>query len=64
MFLNDINYIIKNINYLNLFYIKYKAINKELILNLNILVFKKERGAIYKGVRVLKFYYPRLINSF
>jgi hypothetical protein len=55
--LNNINYIIKNISYFNLYKIKYIIINKEFILNLNLLVFKSKRNIIYKKVKVFKFNY-------
>jgi hypothetical protein len=55
--LSNISYIIKNISYFNLYKVKYKTINKELILNLNLLVFKYKRDAIYKRIKVFKLNY-------
>jgi hypothetical protein len=55
--LNNISYIIKDISYFNLYKVKYKTINKELILNLNLLVFKYKRDIIYKRIKVLKLNY-------
>jgi hypothetical protein len=55
--LNNINYINKNISYLNLYKVKYKTINKELILNLNLLIFKYKRDIIYKRIKVFKLNY-------
>jgi hypothetical protein len=57
VFLNNINYIIKNINYFNLYKIKYIIINKELILNLNLLILKNKRNIVYKKVKVFKLNY-------
>ena len=57
MLLSNINYIIKDISYLSLYKIKYKSINNKLILNLNLLVFKYRRDAIYKRIKVFKLNY-------
>jgi hypothetical protein len=57
MLLNNINYIIKVINYFNLYKIKYKFINNKLILNLNLLGFKYKEDIIYKRIKVFKFNY-------
>jgi hypothetical protein len=38
MLLSNISYIIKDISYFSLYKVKYKTVNKELILNLNLLV--------------------------
>ena len=54
MFLSYINYIIKYISYFNLYKGKYITVNKELILNLNLLVLKERGGAVYKRVKVFK----------
>jgi hypothetical protein len=55
--LNNINYIIKDISYFNLYKIEYKSINNKLILNLNLLVFKYKGDAIYKRIKVFKLNY-------
>jgi hypothetical protein len=55
--LSNINYIVKDISYFNLYKVKYKTINKELILNLNLLVFKYKGDTIYKRIKVLKLNY-------
>jgi hypothetical protein len=55
--LSNIKYIIKNISYFNLYKVKYKTINKELILNLNFLVFKYKGDVIYKRIKVFKLNY-------
>jgi hypothetical protein len=55
--LNNINYIIKNISYFNLYKIKYKFINNKLIFNLNLLVFKYKEDVIYKRIKVFEFNY-------
>jgi hypothetical protein len=55
--LNNINYIVKNIIYFNLYKVKYKSINNKLILNLNLLVLKYRKDAIYKRIKVLKLNY-------
>jgi hypothetical protein len=57
VFLSNISYIIKDISYFSLYKIKYIIINKELIFNLNLLVFKSKRDIIYKRIKVLKFNY-------
>ena len=57
MFLNNINYIIKNINYFSLYKVKYKSINNKLIFNLNLLVFKYKEDIIYKRIKVFKLNY-------
>ena len=57
MLLNNINYIIKDISYFSLYKVKYKTINKELILNLNLLIFKYKEDIIYKRIKVLKLNY-------
>ena len=63
MFLSNINYIIKDINYSSLYKVKYKSINNKLILNLNLLVLKYKRDAIYKRIKVFKLNYNRIIKS-
>jgi hypothetical protein len=55
--LSNINYIVKDISYLSLYKVKYKTINKELILNLNLLIFKYKRDTIYKRIKVFKLNY-------
>jgi hypothetical protein len=60
--LSNINYIIKDISYLGLYKIKYKSINNKLIFNLNLLVFKYRKDAIYKRIRVFKLNYNRVIK--
>ena len=57
MLLSNINYIIKDISYFSLYKVKYKTINKELILNLNLLVFKYRGDVIYKRIKVFKLNY-------
>ena len=57
MLLNNISYIIKDISYFSLIKVKYKFINNKLILNLNLLVFKYKRDAVYKRVKVFKLNY-------
>jgi hypothetical protein len=52
--LSNISRLIKDIGYFNLYKVKYITINKELILNLNLLVFKYKGDAIYKRIRVFK----------
>jgi hypothetical protein len=55
--LSNISYIIKDISYFSLYRIKYKTINKKLILNLNLLVFKYKGNTIYKRIKVFKLNY-------
>jgi hypothetical protein len=55
--LSNISCIIKDISYFNLYKVKYKTINKKLILNLNLLVLKYKRDAVYKRIKVLKLNY-------
>jgi hypothetical protein len=55
--LSNINYIVKDISYFSLYKVKYKTINKELILNLNLLVLKYKGDTIYKRIKVLKLNY-------
>ena len=57
MLLSNISYIVKDISYFSLYKIKYKIINKELILNLNLLIFKYRGDAIYKRIKVFKLNY-------
>jgi hypothetical protein len=57
VFLSSVNYIIKDISYFSLFKVKYIAINKKLIFNLNLLILKKGGDAIYKRVKVYKLDY-------
>ena len=57
MLLSNINYIIKDISYFSLYKIKYKTVNKELILNLNLLILKYRGDTIYKRIRVFKLNY-------
>jgi hypothetical protein len=52
--LSNISYIIKDISYFSLYRVKYKTINKELILNLNLLIFKYKRDIVYKRIKVFK----------
>ena len=49
MLLSNVRRVIKDIGYLGLLRVKYTTINKEFILNLDILVLKGGGGAIYKG---------------
>jgi hypothetical protein len=55
--LNNINYIVKDINYLSLYRVKYKSVNNKLILNLNLLVLKYKGNTIYKRIRVFELNY-------
>jgi hypothetical protein len=57
VFLSNISYIVKDISYLSLYKLKYKTINKKLIFNLNLLVFKYKGDIIYKRIKVLKLNY-------
>ena len=57
MLLSNICYIVKDISYFSLYKVKYKFINNKLILNLNLLVLKYRRDAVYKRVRVFKLNY-------
>jgi hypothetical protein len=63
VFLNSINCVIKDISHFSLLRVKYITINKKLILNLNLLVFKEGGDAIYKRVRVYKLDYKRVVVS-
>jgi hypothetical protein len=55
--LSNIGYIIKDINYLGLYKVKYKSINNKLVFNLNLLVFKYRGDTIYKRIKVFKLNY-------
>jgi hypothetical protein len=57
VFLNNINYIIKNIYYFNLFKIKYIIFNNKFIFNLNLLNFflKKEIKSL-SFIKLLSLY--------
>jgi hypothetical protein len=55
--LSNISYIVKDISYFGLYKVKYKSINNKLILNLNLLVLKYGRDAIYKRIGVFKLNY-------
>ena len=57
MLLSNISYIIKDISYFNLYKVKYKTINKELILNLNLLILKYRGDTVYKRIKVFKLNY-------
>ena len=57
MLLSNISCIIKDISYFSLYKVKYKSINNKLILNLNLLVFKYKKNAIYKRIKVFKLNY-------
>jgi hypothetical protein len=57
MLLNNISYIIKNISYFSLYKIKYKFVNNKLIFNLNLLILKYKRDAVYKRIKVFKLNY-------
>jgi hypothetical protein len=57
MLLSNIGYIVKDISYFSLYRVKYKSINNKLVLNLNLLVLKYRRDAIYKRIRVFKLNY-------
>jgi hypothetical protein len=60
--LSNINYIIKDISYFKIYYVEYKFINNKLVFNLNLLVFKYKRDAIYKRIKIFKLNYNRLIK--
>jgi hypothetical protein len=55
--LSNINYIVKDINYFNLYKVEYKSINNKLILNLNLLILKYRGNTIYKRIKVFKLNY-------
>jgi hypothetical protein len=57
MLLNNIGYIIKYISYFSLYKIKYKTINKEFVLNLNLLILKYKGDIVYKRIKVFKLNY-------
>jgi hypothetical protein len=57
VFLNNVNYIVKNISYFSLLKVKYITINKKLIYNLSLLIFKKGGDTIYKRIKVYKLNY-------
>jgi hypothetical protein len=57
VFLSNINYIIKDISYFNLYKVKYIIINKELIFNLDLLILKSKKDIVYKRVKVFKLNY-------
>jgi hypothetical protein len=61
--LSNISYIVKNISHLSLYKVEYKFINNKLIFNLNLLVLKYKRDAIYKRIGVFKLNYNRVIKS-
>jgi hypothetical protein len=61
VFLSNVYYIIKNINYFNLSRIKYKAINNKLVFNLNLLILKYKGDVIYKRIKVFKLNYNRFV---
>jgi hypothetical protein len=63
VFLNNINYTVKNISYLSLLKVEYITINKKLVLNLDLLILKREGDAICKRVRVYKLDYKQVIMS-
>jgi hypothetical protein len=55
--LSNISYIVKDISYFSLYRVKYKSVNNKLILNLDLLVLKYGRDAIYKRIGVFKLNY-------
>jgi hypothetical protein len=55
--LSNIGCIVKDISHLGLYRVKYKSVNNKLILNLNLLVLKYKRDAIYKRIKVFKLNY-------
>jgi len=57
VFLNNINYIIKDISYFSLYKVKYKFINNKLVFNLNLLILKYKGDVIYKRIKVFKLNY-------
>jgi hypothetical protein len=62
VFLCNISYIVKDISHIGLGRIKYKTINNKLVFNLDLLVLKCGRDAIYKRIGVLKLDYSRFIR--
>ena len=64
MLLSNISYIIKDISYLSLYKVKHITINKKLVLDLDLLVLKSGRDAIYKRIKVFKLNYKQVIRSF
>jgi hypothetical protein len=62
MLLSNINYIIKDISYFNLYKVKYKFINNKFVFNLNLLVFKYKGDVIYKRIKVFKLNYNYIIK--
>ena len=63
MLLSNISYIVKDISYLSLYRVKYITINKKLVLNLDLLVLKSKRDAIYKRIKVFKLDYKQVVRS-
>ena len=63
MLLSNISYIVKDISYFSLYKVKYITINKKLVLNLDLLVLKSKRDAIYKRIRILKLDYKQVVKS-
>jgi hypothetical protein len=55
--LSNISYIVKDINYLSLYKVKYKSVNNKLVLNLNLLVLKYKGDTIYKRIKVFELNY-------
>jgi hypothetical protein len=64
MLLSNICYIIKNISHFSLLKVKYIAINKEFVFDLDLLIFKRKKDAIRKWFWVFKFNYNSVIKSF
>jgi hypothetical protein len=50
--LSDVYCTVKDISYLSLLRVEYTAINKEFILDLDLLVLKRGGRAICKGLRI------------
>jgi len=60
--LSNISYIVKDISYLSLYRVKHITINRKLIFNLDLLVLKSKRDAIYKKIKILKLDYKQVIK--
>ena len=64
MFLSNVVYMIEDIYYLRLFWVKYLFINNKLFFNLNLLILVYKRDVIYKGIGVCKLDYLWLNKLF
>ena len=63
MLLSNINRLIKDINYSSLYRVKYITINKKLVLDLDLLVLKSKKDAIYKRIKIFKLDYKQVVRS-